>query len=388
MKKDAYMKKLWRKHGEVLRDPHEIFAGAFSSSGINRRSLAFTATASFSKIVERLGITLLVSREYENLLLALSFKRGKILQSFFHVPHPSGTAVDKHGSVYVATTRNPNQILEFRPTKNALERWGIPSSPARILVPSRSKHLAGAYYLHDLAFIGNKLCGNAVGINSVVEIDMNRSDSPRSIWWPKCIERNGKPLQDANYIQLNSIAAGKTLSDSFFSASGDCILSTRPGNPAYSVDGTGVIFSGKTRTRSASGLTRPHSARFHGKKLIVANSGYGEVGVIENGAFSPRIKLPGWTRGLCILKNVLFVGVSHILPRFYVYAPGVDPKKTMCGIFAISLSNWKVLGSIKFPYGNQIFAIESISSKKALGFPYVDTRDGASEQATFLTFQV
>ena len=57
----------------------------------------------------------------------------------------------------------------------------------------------------------------------------------------------GQPALDVNYIQLNSIAAGRTVEESFFSASADAITPRRPGHRDYPVDGRGVVFSGATR---------------------------------------------------------------------------------------------------------------------------------------------
>src|SRR5207253_8648852 len=98
------------------------------------------------------------------------------------------------------------------------------------------------------------------------------------------------------HTQLNSIAAGSDLKNSFFSASCDRISSRRPGHKNFPVDGRGVIFSGATREPMARGLTRPHSARLHERKVWVDNSGYGEFGFIEDEQLSVISKLPGWTR--------------------------------------------------------------------------------------------
>ena len=378
---------LWKKHGDALRSPKEIFGTKFADAGIVAESLEFDASPSFTALLKKFGITLLVSREYENLVLALSEKRGVLRQSFFHLPHPSGIAVDnKTGSVYVAATRNPNQIVEFRPINKRLVREGIKHAPqGNFLIPTRAKYYPGAYYFHDLAFIGGKLYANSVGQNGIIRIDMNLAQPEGLLWWPKCVERNGRPDTKANYIQLNSIAAGKTIKDSFFSASGDQIRPTRPGDQKYPVDKEGVIFSGKNRKAIARGLTRPHSARFYGKKLLVDNSGYGEIGYIEKGIFHAIMKLPGWTRGLYIIGDVAFVGVSRILPRFKHYAPGLKGVSERSGIFAIDLKKEKIIGSIEFPYGNQIFAVEGIKRTLTEGFLYHTIDDTQEEKDSFFT---
>jgi uncharacterized protein (TIGR03032 family) len=159
-------------------------------------------------------------------------------------------------------------------------------------------------------------------------------------------------------LQLNSIAAGRSLADSFFSASSDSFLDRRPGDPLFPVDKRGVIFSGRTKEPMAWGLTRPHSARFHQGKLWVCNSGYGEVGQVRDGAFHPMARLGSWTRGLCFARGILFVGISKVLPRFEAYAPGLDIRTSQCGVVALDPKTGKELGRIVWPHGNQIFGID------------------------------
>jgi uncharacterized protein (TIGR03032 family) len=376
---------LWRKQQEALRKPEELFAGSFANAGITNDSLKYNSSKEFNALLKKLGVTLIVSREYENLLLSLrAGKSGSIEQSFFHLPHPSGLIIDrKKNLLYVAATRNPNQIVEFRVSERNLSRLRVKNDREKLLIPNRTKIYPGEYYFHDLALCGNKLYANSVGTNSIIEINFSNSNIEKPVWWPKCIDKKGSPDTRANYIQLNSIAIGKSLKDSFFSASGMKIIKTRPGDINYPVDKKGVIFSGKRRDPIGFGLTRPHSARLYKEKIWVANSGYGEVGFMENGVFNPVFKLKGWTRGLCFIGDYLFVGVSRVLPRFKKYAPGIEGSNQICSVVALNLKHEKIAGEVEFPFGNQIFAIDYFDSHKCLGFPYKSLKE--SEANIFST---
>lgn len=299
---------------------------------------------------------------------------GKLKQTFFPIPHPSGLVVDeKKKRFFVASTRNPNRIIEFRASNGYRERIEVRTRMNQnrsFFVPSREKYFPGVYYFHDLAIIGEDLFANSVGQNGIVKIDFNSPETDEIVWWPKFVEREKyNPDKTANFVQLNSIAAGRNLEDSFFTASSESISNRRPGHKNYPVDCRGVVISGKTREVVARGLTRPHSARIYRNKIWVDNSGYGEFGFIEKGKFIPVIKLPGWTRGLHIVEETAFVGVSRVLPKFSQYAPGLK-KSTICGVFAIDLKDNKILGSITWPYGNQIFTIDSLSFWSDAEFPY------------------
>ena len=366
-----------------FRDPVEVMSG-FSEVDIPSGSLRFSVTEGFAGILERLGITLLLTREYEHIVMALTVEKGRFVQSFVTLPHPSGLVVNrKRNVVFIASTRNPNQIWEFRPTSGYLDRVDAPGNGKEesYLMPSRVKYSPGAYYIHELALIDGKLYANSVGQNGIIRVDLTHGSSDELVWWPKCVENTkGKPDTRANYLQLNSIAAGKSIDDSFYTASSSGISRRRPGHLNYAVDKRGVVFSGRTREVYAMGLTRPHSARLDQGRVWVDNSGYGEVGYVENGTFVPFVRLPGWTRGLAIIGRVLFVGVSKVLDRFRQYAPGLKGKTQVCGVYAVDKQTGRILGSIVWPGGNQIFAVDAIDSGVTKGFLHRDSRRTTKSQ--------
>lgn len=380
--------RMWARHTAEWRDTAQICSQWRDAGVVDPALLETRADRGWWNTLAELGITLLVSREYEHLLMAASAPEGRPHFSFLSLPHPSGVAVDrKRNHVYVASTRNPNQVHTFAPASSALEREDIRVKPpgGAPLAPVISGFYPGCMYLHDLAMVGGELHGNAVGHNAVVRLLPDGSF--KRVWWPKCIEMDGRPVFSRNHIQLNSIAAGKTLRSSFFSASSAAMGRLRPGHLNYPVNGRGVIFSGETREVVCTGLTRPHSARLHKGTVWVANSGYGELGFVSAGKLEVAARLPGWTRGLCLVGNVAFVGTSRVIPRFYRYAPGLDPARSRCAVHAVARNTGTILGTMEWPAGNQIFAIDWISSRATLGFPFeVRTRRKTSETAFFYSY--
>ena len=360
---------LWSRHHEALRDPHRVSVQWEWGEDVDPRLLRHRVRGDFWGAVEAAGGRLLVSREYEHLLVALTVERSRPRVSYLRLPHPSGMAVDAEGQrLHVASTRNPNMLFDLAPCRGFVDRHGAaaPRDLETALLPVRCRYLPGALYIHDLARIGRRLFANAVAWNAVVEI----SDGFRPVWWPKSIERKDGPLLDRNYLQLNSIAAGKTLADSFFTASVEAPAARRPGDPRFPVDRTGVVFSGRTRGVVARGLTRPHSARFVRGRLLVANSGYGQLVEVRSGRSEEIARLPGWTRGLSGDGRLAFVGTSRVIPRFRQYAPGLDPERCECGVHAVELPAGRTVGSLLWPEGNQIFAVELARGLATIGFPF------------------
>ncbi len=372
---------LWSQHQTVWRDPRQVISYWEESSAIDPRLLRFRIYGDWWNILADLGITLLVTREYEHLVMAL---RGDETVSYMSLPHPSGLAVDRNRQVvHIACTRNPNQVYDLAPASKMLERLDNPDGEIDCpLVPVRSRFYPGCFYMHDLAYIGDILYANSVGQNAVVRLGDN--GTAERVWWPRCIEKSDGPVFGQNHIQLNSIAAGSDLHTSYFSASADKISARRPGHKNFPVDKRGVIFSGATREPVVRGLTRPHSVRLHNGRLWVDNSGYGELCVAENGKTEPVVRLPGWTRGLGFQGNVAFVGTSRVLPRFRQYAPGLDVEKSVCGVHAVDTASGSVLGGLIWPYANQIFAIEPVTFTS--GFPFQAKRAKARENKLFYAF--
>jgi uncharacterized protein (TIGR03032 family) len=141
-----------------------------------------------------------------------------------------------------------------------------------------------------------------------------------------------------------------------------------------------VIFSGTTREPVVRGLTRPHSARLHDGRLWVDNSGYGEVSVVENDRVVAVARLPGWTRGLGFHRHLAFVGTSQILARFHHYAPGLDPARCVCGVHVLDTRSGRVIGSLAWEAGNQIFAVEPVPRRFATGLPLLAGRRTARRE--------
>lgn len=384
------LESLWSRHNAVWRDCAQVTSQWEEATATDPSLLKHRVYGNWWGVLEKLKITLLIGREYEHLVLAASCV-DKPSVTYMPMPHPSGIVADREGgSVYVASTRNPNQIFELAPVSSFTDRLDKKheSYSHRPLVPVRSTFFPGCLYMHDLAMVGGKLHANAVGQNAIIQINLDGSYKP--VWWPKCIEPAGKGKFGQNYIQLNSIAAGPSIKESFFSASSANISRRRPGHKNYPVDKRGVIFSGQTREPYAHGLTRPHSARLHdlngASELFVDNSGYGEFGYIEDGLLNVVAKLPGWTRGLAFCKNIAFVGTSRVIPKFKQYAPGLDVDASICGVHAVDLKTGEVLGSIVWPSGNQIFAIDWLPVKQSSGFPFLGTMKQKDNKSLFYTF--
>jgi len=72
---------------------------------------------------------------------------------------------------------------------------------------------------------------------------------------------------------------------------------------------------------------------------------------------------------------VALVGTSRVIPRFRTYAPGLDLDRSVCGVHALDTHSGELLGSLIWPEGNQVFAVEALPLSITSGFPRGDSRE-------------
>ena len=364
---------VWAHHHGEWRDQSQVVVQWPDAAAVDRRLFEHRVEGHWWETLDSQQLTLIVPREYEHLVMAMTVVAGRPFVSYLPLPHPSGIAIDRDRElVHIASTRNPNQVFDLTPANGVMKRLDAVDDDTdaanRSLMPIRARFFPGCLYMHDLALINGDLYANSVGQNAIVRL----GDDGRHtrVWWPKCIETDNGPVFGQNHLQLNSIAAGPSIQQSFFTASADHLSARRPGHQNFPVDRRGVIFDGTTREPLVRGLTRPHSARLHEGDLWVDNSGYGELARVRDGQLETAARLPGWTRGLALNNGVAFVGTSRVIPRFRQYAPGLDVDASQCGIHAIDLASGRILGSLYWPNGNQIFGIDWLPRSMTTGFPF------------------
>ena len=275
----------WSAQAALWRDPAAAVS-LHAQAPIDRRLLAGKARGDFWDLLQGLGITLLVGREYEHFVMALTVRDGKPFATYMPLPHPSGIAVDRRrGRVFIASTRNPNQIYLFRPLAGMLARKDRPQPETgdRPLMPVASPVLA-RQPVHSRPGDDRR---RAPCERRRTQCDRAASTDARAglvAALHRAARRAGlRPqLHPAQFDRGRQDARGVIL----FRFRRD--LGTRfPGKRNYPVDGRGVIFSGATREPVVRGLTRPHSARLWRRRLWVNNSGYGEFGVGPRRRFRP-----------------------------------------------------------------------------------------------------
>jgi hypothetical protein len=59
-----------------------------------------------------------------------------------------------------------------------------------------------------------------------------------------------------------------------------------------------------------------------------------------------------------------------VIPRFRGYAPGLDPDTSVCGVHVFDTRDGRIIASLVWPQGNQVFGIDWAPAKRFSGFPF------------------
>ena len=335
--------------------------------------LEYETRGDFWGLLGELGVALLVTREYEHLLLLLGGNGGSPWQSAMPVPHPSGAFVNPvDGSLVVSSTRNPNQIMWFRPLAD--DEWnreivpeGVTRDDGTLYLPSLTRVLPGTLYIHDVVMVGDDLFVTATGHNFVARIDP--MSGWERVWWPRALDGLGADGFRSNWFQLNSIGLGSAgLHDAHLTAFSDETSGPKPWKEGYGPQGRGVVFSARSRDVVLRGLTCPHSATRRNNDLWLCDSGFGAIGVVDDlergvgrSSFSTVARLPGFTRGLAFAGGRAIVGLSKVIERYEPYAPGLDPSASRCGLAIVDAATGVVEAQLWWPNGLQIYEVQAIA---------------------------
>ncbi|HVT28751.1 MAG TPA: TIGR03032 family protein [Lacipirellulaceae bacterium] len=126
----------------------------------------------------------------------------------------------------------------------------------------------------------------------------------------------------------------------------------------------GIVIDVSSDEIVARNLSMPHSPRWHAGRLWLLESGTGSLGFIDlnSGTYQPIVHLDGFTRGLEMVGNLAFVGLSQV--RETAIFSGIQITERLqetertCGVWVIDIQRGQVVAFLKFEEAVQeIFAV-------------------------------
>lgn len=240
----------------------------------------------------------------------------------------------------------------------------------RLYVPQVG-YTTGDLDIHDIAVDRN---GQLVFVNTLFSClaALSEAHSFKPLWQPVFISK----LAAEDRCHLNGLAM-------------------RDGQPAYVTAvgrsdvadgwrehraGGGVVIDVNTNEIACSGLSMPHSPRWHNGRLWLLNSGTGDFGYVnlQTGKFEPVCFCPGYMRGLSFHGDFALIGISR--PRHNKTFSGLALDKNLktrhaearCGVQIVDLRSGDVVhwlrmeGVVEELY--DVVVLPGVRRPMALGF--------------------
>ena len=227
----------------------------------------------------------------------------------------------------------------------------------------RRAHCTGDVQIHEMAYVDSHDAGaELLFVNTAFSCLAKRSevDSFEPVWRPNWITQ----YAPGDNCHLNGLAV-RDGQAAYVTALGE---TNEPGGWRQNKRDGGLLVDVASKEVIARGLSMPHSPRWHNGKLWLLESGDGTVGTVDltTGKYESIARFPGFTRGLCFVGPLAFVGLSQV--RESAVFSGIplverleEPEQRSCGVWVFHTETGETLGFCKFESGVQeIFGVESL----------------------------
>lgn len=327
-------------------------------------------TRSLAEILHAIGGSLVVTTYQSGCVVVVRADGSQVNTHFSAYPSPMGLAV---GPRYVALGTK-HHVWELRNVPAAAPRV-VPAGPHDACFLPRRQHFTGDLRVHELAFAGEELWFVATRFSCLATLDADHSFVPR--WRPPFISA----LAPEDRCHLNGL----------------CVVDGRP-RYATALGATdakegwrenkaagGILLDVPSGETIVSGLSMPHSPRFHRGRLWLLESGKGELNVVDpaSGRVETVASLPGFTRGLAFAGPFAFVGLSQVRESVFGGLPlSQRLKERRCGVWAVDLRTGAVAGFLRFEDAVQeIFDVQVFAG---LRFPHFSDPSGELLETTYV----
>jgi uncharacterized protein (TIGR03032 family) len=311
-------------------------------------------TANFPGLLDELGVSLLVTTYQAGRLVVVRSDQGRLNTHFRTFNLPMGLALS--GDRLAIGTRW--EVREFRDVPSALGQLDPTGRHDACFLP-RSSHTTGNIYIHEMAWAGDELWFVNTRFSCLSTLDQAHSFVPR--WRPRFISR----LEPEDRCHLNGMGMRDGM-PRYVTALGD--TDSNAGWRQVKARG-GVLLDVPSGETILSGLSMPHSPRWHRDQLWACESGSGTLGVVDEraGRIEPVATLPGFTRGLDFAGKYAFVGLSQVRQSavFSGIAITERPDERACGVWVVDLTTGRIAAFLKFEeIIQEIFAVVVLPGKR------------------------
>ncbi|HEY6461994.1 MAG TPA: TIGR03032 family protein [Polyangiaceae bacterium] len=315
-----------------------------------------TMDAGFGGWVERCGGTVVVSTYQAGKLVLVGHDAGRPTVNMRDLHAPMGLAID--GDRMAVALRESVIVLGDDPAVAPVLEGVPPGSFDHAYVP-HATYWTGDIRAHEVAFGRDGLwvvdtrhsCLGVLGGDGAVDRRWRPAFVSAIAPEDRC-HMSGLAMRDGGPAYVTAHAA----------------TDTKDGWREHKAGG-GVVVDVASGEPLARGFTMPHSPRVAGGALWVCDSGEGALVRIDpvTGAKAVVTRLPGFTRGLCVVGSHALVGLSRIREAkvFGGLAIAAHLPQLVCGVAVVSLETGKVEGKLRFTSGcEEIFDLGVLPGRR------------------------
>lgn len=329
-------------------------------------------TTNFPAILDQLGSSLLVTTYQAGKLVVVRSDGGVINTHFRAFNKPMGMAVGQ-GRLAIGTSVD---VWEFRNVPAVAAKLDPPGRHDACYLP-RSLHVTGDIQIHEMAYVevegrGSRAEGQTPSASRIphpasselwfantrfsclATHDPDHSFAP--VWRPKFISQltpddrchlNGLGLKDGRPTWVTALGETDT--------GGGWRENKKSGGILIDIEANEIV---------ARGLSMPHSPRWHNGQLWLLESGTGSIGTVDlnSGKYEPVVQLDGFTRGMEMVGNLAFVGLSQVRETAVFSGIQITDRlketERTCGVWVVDIQRGQVVAFLKFEEAVQeVFAV-------------------------------
>ncbi len=330
----------------------------------HEREVRFEHSHDLAKVLEGLNASLLISTYQAGKLAVLGADRRKLAVSLHNFDRPMGIAIHPSGDTMAVAAKNKVWFLRNdRHVAASLE----PAGQQEACFLTRSAQVTGEIQAHEMAWAGNELWVVNTLFSCLCTLDSNFSFVPR--WKPPFIS----DLAPEDRCHLNGLALvdGRPKYVTCMAES-DTAGGWRP-NKAE----TGCLIDIESGEAVSRGFAMPHSPHVHMDQIWLLDSGRGALVRVDpkTGKATTTARFPGYTRGLAMIGNLAFVGLSKIreTSTFGGVPIAENRARLKCGVGVVNVQTGELAGQFEFTSGvDEIFDVDLVTDAKltAMRGPY------------------
>jgi len=265
-----------------------------------------------------------------------------------------------------------SSLYDLRRFENVLAPGQRTEAGADRLFAPRETRITGRVDVHDIGVMEIDGRRAPVFVNTAYSCLATTSEraSFRALWRPPFISQLA--LEDRCHLNGLAMRDGKPAFVTAVSRS-----DVADGWRERRRDG-GVVIDVASGEAVLSGLSMPHSPRWHDGKLWLLNSGTGELGVADGGRFTPVAFCPGYARGLAFIGRHAVIGLSR--PRRNQTFEGLDLDQRLkdkdaearCGLIVVDTQTGGHVAWLRFNHTIEelydVAVLAGVRQAEAIGF--------------------